>query len=207
MENNNDAAAAVRREVSATAITIDKVYAGAYQKEGTITAQLRQAVTTTAFYPSKQITNSLQENPFQMTDFGFEEKEFANTENRVAWIDVPVGVTSDDVLGRIAETACLYRIMSNRPILSDNQVYSIEVGLKTMDDYADSQVVKFGNGHENAGQIILDTNGKPQYRAIFYSNTAKADVEMRTEIANDFYASAQISAELLGAHTVAGQTL
>ena len=76
-----------------------------------------------------------------------------------------------------------------------------------MDDYANSQVVRFGDSHEKAGQLVLDANGKPQYRAIFYSNIAKEDVDGRTEHAEDFYASAQISVEMSGAQVMAEQTL
>jgi len=208
MENTNETVGnTVRKEVSATPISIDKVYRGDFQKEGTKSAQLRQKVTTVAFYPSKQVTSSLQENPFALNEFGFAEEEHSNTETRVAWIDVPESVSADDVLAKLPGDSTLYRIMSNRPILSNNQSYSIEAGQKTLDDYANSQVVRFGEGHEKAGQLILDNNGKPQYRAIFYSNTPKVDVEMRTEKAEDFYASVQISTELSGAHVVAEQRL
>ena len=81
---------------------------------------------------------------------------------------------------------------------SNHQAYSIEAGLKTMDDYAESQIVRFGEGHVQEGQLIVDSNGKPQYRQVFYSNTPKEDVELRTEIAEDFYASASIKASFIG---------
>ena len=207
MEQVNETANAVRKEVTISAITVDKVYKGDFQKEGTMSAQIRQEVTTVSFYPSKQVSSSLADNPFKTTEFGFEETDHSNTEKRVAWIDVPAGVSADDVLAKIPVDANLYRIMSNRPILSNHQAYSIEAGQKTLDDYANSQVVRFGEGSENAGQLIKDANGKPQYRQVFYSNTTKADVEMRTEKADDFYASALIRAEFQGASTVVGQSL
>jgi hypothetical protein len=207
MENQSGASNEVRKVVTVTPISIDKVYIGDFQKEGTKSAQLRQVITTKSYYPSKQVSSDLKDNPFSMVDFGFEEQEFETQENRVAWVDVPTDATSDDVLAKLPVDGKLYRIMSNRPILSNHQAYSIEVGLKTMEEYADSQVVRFGEAHAEGGQLIKDTNGKPQYRAIFYSNTPKGDVEMRTERADDFYASASIKAELLGAHTAVGQTL
>jgi hypothetical protein len=197
----------VKKVVNVTPISIDKVYTGDFQKEGTKSAQLRQVVTTKAFYPSKQVTSNLQDNPFNVTEFGFTEQEFENVENRVCWIDVPESVSKDDVLAKLPVDGTLFRMMSNRPILTNNQLYSIEIGQKTTDDYANSQIVRFGKGHENEGQIVKDANGKPQYRAIFYSNEAKKDVDRRTEIANDFYASVQISAEMSGAQVMEGQTL
>jgi len=197
----------IRKVVTKTPISVDKVYAGDFQKEGTKSAQIRQAVKTVAFYPSKQVTSNHQDNPFALEEFGFGEKEYENTENRVAWIDVPANCSIDDVLGKLPADAVLFRMMSNRPILTNHQVYSIEANQKTMDDYANSQVVRFGDSHERAGQLVLDANGKPQYRAIFYSNTAKEDVDGRTEQANDFYASVQINTEMSGAQVMANQTL
>lgn len=197
----------IRRVVSMTPISVDKVYAGDFQKEGTKSAQIRQAVKTTSFYPSKQVTSSHQDNPFALEEFGFGEQSFENIENRVAWIDVPANCSADDVLAKLPENSVLFRMMSNRPILTDNQVYSIEANQKTMDNYANSQVVRFGKGHEKEGQLVLDANGKPQYRAVFYSNTAKEDMDGRTEQADDFYASTQISVEMSGAQVVSEQTL
>ena len=54
----------------------------------------------------------------------------------------------------------------------------------------------------------MDSLGKPQYRAIFFSNSAKEDMDLRTEGPDDFYASASIKAELNSTeHVVTGQTL
>lgn len=200
----------VRKEVSKSAMTVDKVYTAEFQKEGTKTAQLRQTVVTKSHYPSKRVTNSLQDNPFSASeDFGFATEEFSNEETRVAWIDVPPAVSVDDVLGKLPEHATLYKVLANRPIVTDSQMYSIEnpeLDL-TMDDIADRQIVRFSTGHEKAGQIVLDTNGKPQYRAVFYSNTAKEDIDQRTEKADDFFASDAIKAEMSGASMIVGQSI
>jgi hypothetical protein len=208
METTRNATAnAVRKEVSISAITVDKIYKADYQKDNTLTAQLRQTVKTVSFYPSKQVGSSLKDSPFTAAECGFQEEQYPYTEKRVAWVNVPVSVSADDVLGKIPAEAVLYKMISNRPILSDHQLYSIENGLKTMDEYSDAQVVRYGEGSDNAGQLILDLNNKPQYRAIFYSNSPKKDVELRTEVASDFYASPKIKGEMLGVQVMPEQTL
>lgn len=198
----------VRKVVTKTAVKAEKIYTTEFQKEGTKTCQLRQVVTTKSYYPSKQIKNNLQDNPFNITDFGFEEQEYTQNENRVAWVDVPAAVESvDDVEAKLPAEASLYRIMSNRPILTTNQVYAIDEGLRTMDDFANSQIVRYGENTPEAGQLVLDNNGKPQYRQVFYSSTLKEDVDKRSTSASDFYASEAIKAEMMGAQTVADQTI
>ena len=198
---------AVRKEVTKTPVTIDKVYVGDFQKEGTQSCQLRQVVKTISYYPSKQIKSNMQDNPFNLVDFGFAEQEFPSTENRVAWIDVPLAATKDDVLAKIPVTSCLYRVMSNRPILTNNQAYAIDEGLRTMDEFATTQIVRYGTESQFAGQIVKDENGKPQYRQIFYSNVPKEDIDLRNANAADYYASPAIIAEMSGATTVAGQEI
>jgi len=198
----------VRKEVAATAVSVDKIYTADYQKEGTKTAQLRQKVVTTSFYPTKQISNSHQDNIFELEEFGFEEQEYRNEENRVAWIDIPAIINSvDDVVAKLPADSCLYRVMSNKPIITDSQAYAVNQGLRTMDDFANSQIVRYGDNTPDAGKIVKDDNGKPQYRAIFFSKTAKADVDFRNNDAEDMYMSVQIRAELMGASTVPEQTI
>lgn len=202
MDQNNS----VRKVTTKSAITVDNVKMNEFQKEGTVTAQLRQIHTTVSYYPTKQISNDLKDNPFSLSDFGFEEQDFTNTDTRVTWVDVPANASADDVLAKIPENACIYRFISNHPILSSNQHYAVSKGLRTMDDFANSQVVRHGDNHVQAGQIILDTAGKPQYMQRFYSSTPKSDVDNRTSDA-DFYASEAIQSELTGVNVVAGQTI
>lgn len=198
----------VRKETSATPVTVDSLYVGEYQKEGTKTAQLRQKYTTVSHYPTKQVSNNLQDNPFSLKDFGFEETAYESVENRVAWIDIPASITNaDDVVSAIGTDATLYKVLSNRPILSDNQAYAIAQGIRTMDEFANSQIVRYPDNHPDAGSIIPDPNGKPQYRSVFYSNTLKADVDSRNENAEDFYVSAEIKAEISGASSVVNQSI
>jgi len=205
----------VRKEVTKSAITIDKVYVADFQKSGSKTAQLRQQIKTVSFYPSKQIKTNLADNPFSLADFNYKEEAFPNVENRVCWIDVPAAITSvEDVLAKLPVDSCIYKIISNQPILTSNQSFAIEEGLTTMDAFADKQVVRYGNGaKDNAGQLIegnlvLDLNDKPQYRQVFFSNTPKGDIDNRTSVADDFYSTPEIVAELTGdASVIAGQEI
>lgn len=207
----------IRKESTKQELTVSRVYESNFQKEQTETAELKQAVKTVSFYPTKSISNSMQDNVFGQADFGFEEQEFENIETRVAWIDVPVGTTPEQVATKLAAhpAATLYRCLANHPILTDNQVYAINAGLTTKDVLADSQIVRFPENEETienktAGTIALDVNGKPQYRQVFFSATAKEDINKRTSDPKDFYASPAIMAELSDVdvnHVVEGQEL
>lgn len=201
----------IRKQVNYTDVTVDKVYTADYQKEGTKTAQLRQEVVTKTSYPSKKVENNKSDNVFSSEDFSFDSSDYTNTEKRVAWILVPPSVSVDDVLSRIPKEATLWRELSNQPILTEDQAYAIEnPDLElSLDDIANRQVVRYPDNHEQAGKIVLDPNGKPQYRAVFFSKEEKEDVDNRTENANEFYASEEIKKEMetSGFSVVQGQSL
>ena len=192
----------VRTEVSKGGLEISRVHATAYQKEGTLTAEIKQTVTTKSFYPSKSVANNFQDNPFSTAEFGFAEQEYSSNSKRVVWVDVPVGSTAESVTAKLAALpdATIYRIYANKPILSDNQLYAINAGLTTKDAIADKQVVRYGEGDPQVGKLILK-NGKPQYKADFFKSTATADQDLRTEDPADFYATPKIKVELAGVTT------
>jgi len=158
-----------------------------------------------------------KDKSFGADDFGYEEQEFVSERTNVAWINVPVGTTPEQVLARLAAvpSATLYRIVSNHPILSDNQVYGIAQGLTTKENFAEKQVVRHGNDDENDGKwkkgdLIIDELGRPVYKACFFSKEAKEDVNRCTEDAKDFYTTPAIMAEMAGVNvgaTVAGQAI
>jgi len=202
---------AIRKEKTKGKLTVSRVYNSDFQKEGRLTAELKQKVTTVSYYPSKKIDSNLQDNLFSLSDFGFQEEEYTSVETRVAWIDVPVDMTPEKVTELLDknEDANLYRILSNEPILNENQLYAIEEGITTLDTFANKQIIRYPANHAKAGEIVLDDFGKPQYRAIFFSLTAKEDIDNRNEVADNFYMSAEIQAELetVENNVVAGQTL
>lgn len=196
MESDNSR---IRKEVSSSPLTVSRVYTSDYQKEGTLTAELKQTITTKSFYPSKSVANSLQDNIFSMSDFGFEETAYENKETRVAWIDVPVGSTQESVQQIIdgMNDARLYRVLQNHPILADTDDLAIanpEIPV-TKDMYANKQAVRFSDNSDNAGELALDKNGKIQYRKVFFTKQAKEDQDWRTDDEH-FYASPELAAEL-----------
>lgn len=207
----------IRKESSETAISVAKVEDGLYKKEGQQQAELRQQIETTSFYPSKKISNDMQDNVFGASDFGdsHKEQEFKNTETRVAWLPVPEGMTADQVASKIAAapSARLYKVMANSPILTEDQKYAITAGLRTKAEFAESQVTRYPDNEQTqrngtAGKLVLDPAGKLQYRAIFFSGNGQADKDLRTADANDYYASEALQTELAGSvHIEPEQTL
>lgn len=191
----------IRKETTRSAITVDKVEKTMYSKSGIESAQLRQEVKTRTSYPTAKVGSSLEDNLFNVNEFNISAKDYESSETRIAWIDVPQGTTIEQVTERLknAPTARIYKILSNNPILHDGQKQAIQSGLKTMDDFADSQVVRYPATHPTmANQIILDKNGKVQYRANFFSLTAKDDEDLRTND-DQCYMSEAIKAEVLAA--------
>ena len=75
-----DTNSGIRKEVSVSGIVVSRVYKSDFQKDGTLTAELKQTISTDSFYPSKSVSNSMQGNIFAMEDFGFTEQKFENNE-------------------------------------------------------------------------------------------------------------------------------
>ncbi len=203
----------IRKEVSISAITVNKVYKSDFQKEGTLTAELKQTVETTSFYPTKSIANSLNGNIFEISDFGFEEQSFPSKETRIAWIDVPADSTKESVQAKLDQVpgAVLYRMLSNRPIIADTEQYAInntDLPNVTLDMFADRQAVRISKDAEvDPGKLVLN-NGKIQYRRTAFSRVPREDDDSRTKDPSDFYVSSALKAELNGvSHVVTGQEL
>lgn len=204
----------IRKTEKKGVLTFGRLYKADYQKEGTLTAEIRQSVVTTSYYPSKKVESSLQQNVFGLAEFGFTEQEFTSTEQRVAWLLVPANLEEAVVKAKVEAAANtgghIYKALSNAPILDENQNYAISVQLKTLDDFANSQIVRYPTNEETvakgtAGKIILDGNDFPQYRRTFFWTVAKDDVDLRTKDATKVYLSPQIKAELQGASILEGQ--
>lgn len=192
----------VPQTITYSDIMLDKVEASQYQKEGTLTAQIRQIVTTVSKYPSKQVTSNLQAGLFETPDFGFEAQDFTNIETRVAWIPVPISSKIEEVKAKIDAAnktgATIYRYLSNRPILDNNQKNAIRIGLGdvTLDTFANSQIVRYPTGHSQEGQICLDANNKVQYRRTYFWLTPLDDQDIRSTDPADVYLSSEIELEL-----------
>lgn len=193
---------ATRTEVSEAAVLAELLKISDFQKEGSQTAQLRQVITTKSFYPSKQASNSLTDSLFDNRDFGYSEQEFVGTENRVAFMNVPLNITIEQLQEKLAANpkSRIYKILSNHPILTESQKYSIKQGLRTKEEFANSQVARYGENAdaEQVGKLVLDPLGKPQYRATFFSASGKADMDMRTADPADFFTTNEITLEMTG---------
>lgn len=212
METTTQNNSQVRHNQVVGSISVSRVYASEYQKEGALTAELKQTIETQSFYPSKSVSNSLNANIFSTQDFGFEEKQFDSSETRVAWIDVPMGSTPETVMAKLQSIpdATLYKILSNRPILSDSDVYAVNSSelQVTNDSIANRQAIRYGANHPDAGKLVLDVNGKIQYRRVCFSLTKMEDQDKRTADPADFYASPELQSELNEVvHVIAEQSL
>jgi hypothetical protein len=203
-EDNYNGISGARRIVKESAVTLDKdLYVGDYQKKGSLTAQLRQTIHTTTIYPSVKFTDSATDivGLLSEDDFKVEDGEtYENSEDRVTWINVPADWTRqilENKLSKLPE-ARIYRRLSNHPNLTEEQVAAIESDdlETTKDTFADRQIVRYGENHELAGQIVTDNNGKVQYRSVHFSTQGKEDEDVRTADVADFYASEEVMDEI-----------
>lgn len=202
----------IRKEVSVSNISVSRVYQTEFDKEGTITAELKQTVTTKSYYPTKSVSNSLQDNIFDASDFGFQEQEFESKDTRVAWIAVPIGSTPESVSKQLESfsKANIYKVLSNHPILSEEDKFAIEDPTLevTKELIAEKQAVRYSKDHEKAGQLVLDINGKIQYRRTAFSKSGHEDIDKRTVNPSDCYLTDVLKAELNGeVHIVEGQSI
>lgn len=142
-------------------------------------AQLRQIIETE--YPAARGGNSMQAGLFSSEEFGGNGQTFQ--ENRVAFVDIPRGTTMQQVAARLAglREARLYRVLSLKPILTDEQKRAMETGLSktpeghpiTIEHYKETQRVVDSEGNP------VDYKGVPQYRRIFFDPQGKADIDTR----------------------------
>ena len=117
---------AIRTEKTFKAVTFDELYKSEYQKPGTLTARVRQIVETLSYYPNMIPTNSKSDNLFSNDEFGeaTEEQVFSSEENRVAFINVPLDATKEEIEKRLAALgvkARIYKELSSKPILTVEQ--------------------------------------------------------------------------------------
>lgn len=189
----------ITKETTKDGLEITRVFKGAYQKDKTLTAEIKQTIRTTSSYPSKSVSNDMQDNIFGLETFGFDAgKSYENVEKRVAWIDVPTTSTVEIIVESLKAfpNATLYKVLSNRPILTSDQTRGIEGGLTSMEAIASKQVVRYPDAHPDAGSLVLDEKGKVQYRQIYFKRETKADMDLRTSDVSDVYLTSEIKAEL-----------
>ena len=189
-ETNNNG---IKIVVNKYPIEVAEVKVSDFQKTGTKTAVLKQTVETISTYPSKSVSNEKQDNLFELSEFGFDENPpYVSKSTRVVFMDVPENSTIESVKAKLEKypDATLYRELKNEPILSSNQKYAIKQGLKTMDDFANVQALR----DSKTGELVLDRNGKIQYKAVYFSQHEKEDIDRRTDD-DIFYMSPELELE------------
>lgn len=216
MEANQTTTAQQITEVKKTKtysdLILSRLFENNYQKAGTITAEIKQTVKTITSYPGKSVNSNMQDNLFGNDEFNFEPVTYENTSTRVAFLDVPEHMTEEQVAERLVAAskngAMIYQVLSNYPILTDKQEAAIENGTTTAAIIAEKQVMRYPEGSERAGELILDALNRPIYRATYFSNTSKEDldkrkfvdasmsIEEKEKVAKDFFATDELLFEL-----------
>lgn len=199
METKNQSNSEIKKEVKKSPVVLARVFKNEYQAKGTLTAEFKQTVETKSFYPSRTVSDSLNDNPFDaIEDFGFESQQYSNKSTRVAWIVIPENWTEEIVKEKLkGKTLCIQQIMSNHPILSDKQEYGVKAGNTTKAVIAARQVLRYPEGSENAGQIILDSNtDKPIYRVNVMKTSVVEDLDYRNAEPEDYYLSEELANEI-----------
>lgn len=188
-------------------ISLDSLGLAKFQKPETLTAQIRQVIQKLAKYPEQKVTSNLQGGLFATEAFGFKSTDYDTTENRVAFLYVPITATKEQILDLLVKAntagAVIYRALSNEPVLDDNQIFAIKNTKwpeRTYDFYANKYVVRVPKNDKTeadgtAGKILLDRAGNVQYRRTFFWPTPLADIDRRTT-SKPGYMTPQIKAAL-----------
>ena len=156
-------------------------------------AQIRNSVKST--YPEAGVGNSLNDSIFPEEEFGFGEGD-TFIEKRVAWMDVPAGLTLDQVQAKLDgfPHARIYRVLSLTPILTDEQKRAMSSGISEytdsdavihkcdMDYYKTQQMIptpETANIKNRSKREPLLYKGYPQYRITAFNKDGHADVDHR----------------------------
>lgn len=180
-----------------TKVIVDRIEESKVQS-GVFQAMLRMEVHRV------QGENNLRSSLFSAEELGKE----TFIEKRVDFIDVPKGATVEEVQARIDSlpNARIYRALSDKPIMSNSQIGTIQNGLSgeafenfkqvhgieadswndecrqaLLTNIANNQMVRYGENFEgkDAQEPVL-RNGKPQYRItrFYFGDTPKEDVSI-----------------------------
>jgi hypothetical protein len=205
----------VVKEVTITRspLIFSRIYVNSYQKKGTKTMEVKQKLFTTAVYSGIKISNKMNDSMYDAEEFAgaTQPRKFDSVETRVAWILIPVNESEADSMIRFKkyeQTGIIFKILSNSPILDEDQLKAIDRGLKTYDEFADKQAVRFGANDPdgNAGKLILDKQKNAQYKRTGFSRGPRADEDFRDGKSN-VYQTPMIKAEMEGASALLGQTV
>jgi hypothetical protein len=197
----------ITKSVSKAPVTFRRIFKNGFQKPNTLTVEVEQKVTTIASYPSMKIESNLNQGISDIAEFkGGAPTVYASPSTRIAWMIVPDHYTEEIAKAKLAEypEGCVYRILSNEPILDDNQQFAVDRGLKTKDSFANTQAVRYPKGDDKEGKLVLK-NGKVQYKVTKFWRTPHADEDFCG--ISEVYLSAELNAELNGASVLTGQSI
>lgn len=189
-QNNISATSDLKKDVTFGKLTVDSVGPNEMNSKY-FSAQLRQVVDTITHYPGGAPNSGLNDGLFDVSAFELKPTSLPSTQNRIAWIDVPVGTTQEQVEGLLAKKAGakIVRITSSTPILSDNHKSMIAQGTLTLEKVAARQLLRVPDTAEtNPGGVALDRNGKFQYAVnVFTTDASRQDEDRRTADKADTY--------------------
>lgn len=153
-------------------------------------AKLSSIETITSVYGLKTGVSSLDSQIFPANAFGTGET-YTNESKRVFFLTVPESL---DTVEKVQEylkkfpNLHLYKILSTKPILSNEDIAAINSGKLSLDTKANQQIVR------NAEGKIVPFKGKPQYKRICLSIEFREDEDLRNS--EDCYTSSEIWEEM-----------
>ena len=157
---------------------------------GKLQARISSIETITSVYGLKNGASSLDSQIFPSKDFG-EGETHRNESKRVFFLNVPESL---DTIEKVQEhlkkfpNLHLFRILSTKPILSNEDLAAIDNGKLSLDTKANQQIVR-----NNEGKIVA-FEGKPQYKRICLSTEFREDEDLRNS--EDCYTSTEIWEEM-----------
>lgn len=187
--------------VAAGAITVDEIKDSI---KGGKEAQIRQKFAKA--YPSQKTSNEFKDSLFSNEELEIETTDY--TEERVTWIPVGENHTKADVKKKLASVpdATIYKILSHSPIVTSDQQRVLDNGLTgdALTSFLKDNKIKGGEWTEKCSEILYNKiadrqrvvygedndqdkpadeavlyNGKEQYREVFFSLTARPDMDLR----------------------------
>lgn len=91
-----------------------------------------------------------------------------------------------------------FMILDNFPIVTEQEGHDIqnpEMEI-TLNILANSQVLRYPEDHPLAGRLVLDVNGKVQYRRTEFSKEPQPNVDLRKAEKSYTYMTPEIEAEI-----------
>jgi hypothetical protein len=157
-------------------------------------AELRQNIEITTYLPKRRSGNNFNDTLFSNEELGIEETPAVIPSERVTFIDVPKGITPNQVNAMLQSKeefskVTLYRIYANHPhqILNDVEKAVIAAGKNTVEALTEKFIARYSKKHKDEdkrGKIAIQNN-KPFYSRTCFSLEHKDDIDLRTSDPKD----------------------